>query len=179
MGEPLRVHFDQNCMNARGTDPHLQQVQALHDSGRIQLIANQRNQFELGRPEHDTSYKRRARARLAQFEETREVFRLDASPLDVVGMDHIGEVIDVKSILDIVFPGKWAPMGPGNIFDPGQNSIHDAMHLANAHEFGADVFLTNETAILAARDRLCELLAFRPRILTPAELVAELSGSQS
>jgi hypothetical protein len=46
------------------------------------------------------------------------------------------------------------------------------MHIANAEDHGADIFLTREKAILAARDAL----GLRMRIMSPAELLVEIGS---
>ncbi|MBK8997689.1 MAG: hypothetical protein IPM35_18325 [Myxococcales bacterium] len=168
----LVVYFDQNCMNARQSDVELNRIDALAAAGRITLVRNPRNRFEV---RGDGEWPRLARARLAALPETPEVFRLDVSGLGEAVLG--GEATDVPRLLAIVFPGKsftgTAPGAPARtVFDPGQNDLHDVMHLANAEDFGGDVFLTRDGAIIDARDRL----GLRVRVLTPAELIAELES---
>lgn len=173
----LRVHFDQNCMNARGTDAELQAVQRLHDDGAIQLVGNLRNRIELGRPESDGAYKRLARQRLARLEESPEEFRLDVSPLDLAVLGEAGvDDLNPVDVWSIVFPKSPFPIDEKNVFDGGQNSIHDVMHIVNAHDAHADVFLTREDALIDARERLYAELGLRPRIERPSEFLNRLSN---
>ncbi len=172
MSARLRVHFDQNCMNARGLDRDLQQVQMLHDAGRIELVGNLRNRIELGHSEKDGTYKTLARARLAQLEESQEEFRLDVSPLDLAVLGAGDEqALNPSRVWAIVFPKSPFPVGEGNVFDDGQNSLHDVMHIVNAHDADAAVLLTRENALLNARERLYLELGLKPRIESPAEFL--------
>ena len=185
MTTPLRVHFDQNCMNARGTDAHLRAIQELHDRGAIVLVANARNRWELGHPARDGEWHRTARARLERFEQSPEIFRFNASPMGSADDHSVGAVcssvtdpepLSVAAVRRIIFPGQAMPhddLGePGlSVLDRGQNSLHDVMHVANAHDGRADVLLTMDGAILSAREQLYTELAFGPRIESPAEFL--------
>jgi hypothetical protein len=184
MIKPLRVHFDQNCMNARGIDLQLQAIQELHDGGQIVLIANIRNRYELGDPQYDTQYKTAARQRLVRFEEATEYFRPGVSafgsangPPGAAFHSSTGpQPLNISDVWAIVFPGQRMPYGSGgderkSVLDRGQNSLHDVMHIANAHDSGADVLLTHEKALLGARERLYAELALGPRIESPSEFL--------
>lgn len=162
----LTVYFDQNCMNARENDDELNAIDALAASGRIVLVSNPRNRFEI---RGDGTWPRLARARLEALPETPEVFRLDVSGLGVAVLGG-GDVTDVPRLLSIIFPGRTFETTPERtVFDPGQNDLHDVMHLANAQDFGGDVFLTRDGALLRARENL----GLRVRVLQPGELLAE------
>ncbi|CAN5478125.1 hypothetical protein BH09MYX1_BH09MYX1_37560 [soil metagenome] len=174
MTAALRVLFDQNCVNARGTDQELREVQRLHDEGRIVLVANLRNRLELGPTGRDGPAKVRMRERLALFEETKEVFRLGVSPLgEAVLADATEEgsdAVNPVAVWSVVFPGSPFQIG-GQPMDSGQNSLHDVMYIVNAHESDVDVFLTREKALLSAGSRLRSELGLRPTIESPRTLL--------
>jgi hypothetical protein len=184
----LRVHFDQNCMNARGTDAELRAIQGLHDRGTIVLVANVRNRWELGEPQRDGRYQVAARARLERFEESQEYFRFNVSPMGSVTDPAAGAVcssvtdaepLSVSAVWRVVFPDQVMPSGleGRSVLERGQNSINDVMHLVNAHDWGADVFLTADGAVLQARERLYTEVGFRPRIESPSELLRRFPAS--
>jgi hypothetical protein len=91
----------------------------------------------------------------------------------VLGSVTDPESLDVAAVWRAVFPKSPMPYDPNgrSIFEPGQNSIHDVMHLVNAHDHNADVFLTEDQALWQARDRLYADLNFRPRIESCSELL--------
>jgi hypothetical protein len=153
---PLRVYFDQNCMNARGRDPELQRIQKLHDTGRLRLEGNPRNYHELG----DGSYAAMARERLAKLHEGFEGFRLDISPLDETPM---AAGANIRHLFLEIFGRELTE-------EEDENSLMDVLHIANAEDNLADVFITREKAILNAR----EDLEIRVQILSPTELLAEM-----
>lgn len=157
----LRVYFDQNCMNARGMDAELRGIDALHDSGRIELVANPRNFHEL----KPGAYGALAQKRLARFAKGPETMRWGVSYWgEAVWADANSKTLDITQAFAIIFPNQ-------NPLDQrAANSLHDVMHIANAEDHEADVFLTREKAILAAR----ELLGLRLRLMSPTELLTEL-----
>jgi hypothetical protein len=163
-GGPLRVHFDQNCMNARGRDPELMRVDALRGAGLLELVANPRNEREL---ENAGPYSDLARERLAQLPKAQEYLRWDGR-VSRWGDGVWGHpnMTDVNKLFALIFPGRT--------MDQDASAVHDCMHVANANDFGADILLTRDGDILRARDKL----GLRVRILTPAELLAELEGGE-
>lgn len=162
--QPLRVYFDQNCINARGKKPVLVRIDAYRDAGAIELIANPRNAEEI--PDDEGVWASLARSRISKLPQTEEQFRLDASPLDKTPLGDEGGV-DVGTLFRLIFPSL-------RIEDPSsKNSVNDVLHLANAEEWGGDIFITCEKAILAARERV----GLRVRILHPQELLEELEAS--
>ena len=172
MSTVLRVHFDQNCMNARHSDPDLERVQRLHNSGRIVLLANRQNFEELTDDEADNRF----RERLHEFSTTSESARYGVSRSKYgngVSYGPVSTRISLHGVWGLVFPERAFPDSAKATAEEWR-SLHDAMHLVNAHEQGADVFLTNEKQLLDAAERLHTRLNYRPTVEKPKDLADRL-----
>jgi hypothetical protein len=173
--KPLVVHFDQNCMNARGGYEAMNRLDDYVRAGRVEIYATARHELELedARP----SFAVLARKRLAPFPVALEQHRLDVSPLDVDGIglggDEENPLTDFARLWPLVFPQKPLPSDEREWTKDEENSVHDVVRIANAEDVGADVFLTDERALLKAGPRL----GLRVRIMKPEQLVEELEAA--
>lgn len=106
-----------------------------------------------------------------------EQFRWDVSPMSTEGIGfasvtEINPLTEFSRLWPLVFPEKVLPRDAEKWLDQHERCIHDVMRIANAEDGGADVFLTDEKALLDAGPRL----GLRVRIMKPEQLVEELEG---
>jgi hypothetical protein len=163
----LKVYFDQNCMNARGSDQELVRIDRLAADGHFELIANPRNRLEL----KQGHYADLAKIRLDRLPATDEYGRWGIStwehftfaPFSTDGQPEI----PIAKLFSAIFPLEKMRIAEAQ--SSLQNSLHDVMHIINAEEWGGDVFLTREKAILAARPRIVDIV--RITIECPTEFL--------